>query len=192
MTTRAPGFFIRFLIAGILSIVLLGCGTYSRHGRYGHVHSRGGGGSGVALAVGVLAGAAIVAASSSSSDRREPEPERVYVNNVYYVNGPPAPTPRSTRDEVKDSGLPAFDPQAARVALNNIDVSGCREAGAPKGYGHAMVTFNPDGRISKVHIDVPTGLSQDAASCIGDRMGTATITPFKGSLVTMGTTYRVL
>jgi hypothetical protein len=122
-------------------------------------------------------------------------PKPVYVSNVYYVNGAgPAPLPpRSRRDVVEesDADLPSFDPQAARAALTRVDVAGCREAGAPVGWGHAKVTFSPDGTASKVVIDEPSGLSPSAVQCLGSRVGAVKLTRFKGSLVTMGTTFHV-
>ncbi len=117
-----------------------------------------------------------------------------YVSNVYYVNGGgPAPLPRaSRRDVVRDEPeLPSFDPQAARAAVSRVDVSACRAAGAPAGWGHAKVTFNPDGTASKVVLDEPSGLSASAVQCIGSRVGAVTLPRFKGSLVTMGTTFHV-
>ena len=177
--------FSRLLLVGVLGAGAMGCRHslhYSSHG----IHRHHDGAETIAVVAGVIAGAALVEAA------REPEPERVYYSTVYYYGPPPPPTPRSPRDLVEDDvELPPFDPHAARSALNGIEVSTCREAGAPTGFGHAKVTFNPDGRISKVVVDEPPGMSEAAAKCIGDRIGTATVPPFKGSLVTMGTTYHV-
>lgn len=166
----------------------LACGTYTHHG-HGRIHHHGGGGDVALIAVGVLAGAAIV-----SSTHRDPPPEPVYVNNVYYNYGPPPPPlPRSPRDAVPTSEgeLPAFDPQAARAALNQVDVTGCDvpTSAVSKGFGHAKVTINPDGRVSKVVVDEPAGLSAEAARCIGDRFGAVTVAPFRGNLVTMGASF---
>jgi hypothetical protein len=169
------------VLAGVLAVGGAGC----MHN--GHVHRS----SGVeVLAVGLLAGAAIASAASTP----EPEPHTIYVNNVYYVNGPPperVAQPRPLKERDTPDELPSFDPHAARGALNAIDVSGCQAAGAKQGFGHAKVTMNPDGRVSKVVVDEPAGLPPEAARCIGDRIGTATVAPFKGSLVTVGTTYHV-
>ena len=123
-----------------------------------------------------------------------PEPEPTYVSNVYYVNGasPVRPVPqRPSAERAPAADLPPFDPHAARRSLDAIDVGSCVAAGATRGFGHAKVTMNPDGRISKVVIDEPAGLSAEAAKCIGDRIGTATTPPFKGSFVTVGTTFHV-
>lgn len=177
----------RLLLAGVLGAGAMGCGHSFRHSSHGHHHH--GGAEAVGLVAGLIVGAAIAEAASSS---REEDPERPY---RYYSNGYYGPAPvvsRSTRDLLQeDVASPPFDAHAARAALSEIDVSPCREAGAPAGFGHAKVTFNPDGRSSKVVVDEPSGMSAAAAKCIGDRIGTATVPPFRGSLVTMGTTYHV-
>ncbi len=168
---------MRLLIGSVLAISLLGCGY-----RQTHVHS-----PGLAMGAGVLAGAAIIAAT-----HHEPREERVIVYNTYYVNGPaPAPQPFPKDRLPAREELPSFDPSTARSALNEIDVSECRASGAPRGYGHAKVIWNPDGTISKVIVDEPSGLSAEAAKCVGDKLGTATIPSFRGSLVTVGTTWYV-
>lgn len=118
------------------------------------------------------------------------EPEPVVYSNVYVYGQPPAPGP-NRENSPATTDLPPFDPHAARAALNEIDVTACQETGAPHGFGHAKVVFNPDGRISKVVVDEPSGLSQQAAKCIGDRLGTATVPPFKGGFIAMGTTFHV-
>jgi hypothetical protein len=166
-----------------------GCGhaltsTSSPRG-YHHRHGQGNDVAGAVFA-GIVVGVAVAEAG-----RPEPEPV-VYASNVYVYGAPPAPLPRSTRDATPEvDTLPAFDPQAARAALSDVDVSPCRLSGAPAGYGHAKVVFNPDGRISKVTIDEPASMSADAVKCVGDRLGATTTPPFRGSLVTMGTTFHV-
>lgn len=179
----------RLVVAGVLALVLGGCGgsyTYSSHGRYHRHHHHG---PGEAIVAGIVVGAAVAQLASRPS--RAPEPP-VYTSTVYVYGPPPAPPPRLSRDAASGTDtLPAFAPQAARAALNGVDVSPCRDAGAPSGFGHAKVVWNPDGRISKVTIDAPSTLSAVAAKCVGDRLGTARVDPFRGSLVTMGTTFHV-
>ncbi len=144
----------------------------------------------VGLVSGLIVGAAISEAAASSRESEDPERPYYYYSNGYF--GPPPVVARSTRDRVEvDVELPPFDPHAARAALNEIDVSSCRASGAPTGFGHAKATFNPDGRISKVVVDEPAGMADEAAKCIGDRIGTAMVPAFKGSLITVGTTFHV-
>ena len=76
---------------------------------------------------------------------------------------------------------------AFRAASREVDGA---ERG-PRGYGHAKVTFNPDGKASKVVVDTPDGLSSSAVKCVGDRLGAATVPEYRGNLVTVGTTWFV-
>jgi hypothetical protein len=84
-----------------------------------------------------------------------------------------------------------FSAQAARMALGHVDLSSCRAAGAPTGRGHAEVTFNPDGRASKVVVDTPRALPEPALKCIGERLGAVTVAEYDGSVVTVGTAWSV-
>ena len=141
-------------------------------------------------AIGLFAGIAMLAASEHRPRREQP----AVVQQVVYVNGaPPAPLPASARDRVSDDEgrVPGFDAKRARVALGSVDLSSCRLVGAPRGYGHATVTFNPDGGASKVVVDTPSGLGDLAVKCIGDRLGAVTVPQFQGSLVSVGTTWFV-
>ena len=84
-----------------------------------------------------------------------------------------------------------FDVNEAHHRLSGVDLSKCREAGAPRGFGHAKVSFKPSGDIAKVIIDEPFALRPKAAKCVGDELATATIPVFSGDLVTVGTTWYV-
>lgn len=180
----------KVLLAAALAFGATGCGhSYTSHSR--HHHHRHRSDAVDMIAAGLFVGAAIVDLAASAS--RSPEPEPVPVYRTYtYDTTPTPPTPRSARDAVpEDAASPLFDAHAARAALNAVDVSSCRSAGAPAGYGHARVTVNPDGVVSKVVVDEPRGLSAAAAKCLGDRIGAATVPPYRGSLVTMGTSFRI-
>lgn len=180
-------------IAPLLLTAVLATGCYAgpRRGVYvhSHHHHHGSDGADVAIAaVGLIAAAAIVA--SSEPERREPE--RVYYQPVYYVNAPPAPAPPpSAKDRVTTDEAQSFDAKSARAALGAVDLAVCRAEGAPRGYGHAKVTFNPDGKASKVVVDTPDGLPAPAVKCIGDRLGAVTVPEYEGSYVTVGTTWFV-
>lgn len=167
-------------------LALLFFSLFALNGCYGHHHHHHHGGDDVALgaAVGFVAGAAIVA----SSERPRP-PEPVYYQPVVYVST--TPTPASPRDRMATDDTSTFDAKGARTALGAVDLSACRAEGAPRGYGHAKVTFNPDGKASKVVVDTPDGLSSSAVKCIGDRLGAVTVPEYEGSLVTVGTTWFV-
>jgi len=105
-------------------------------------------------------------------------PRRVYVERVVYEPAPVAVRP-SEPPHVRE----------ARAALSRIDVAPCRDAGAPKGQGHAHVTYEPDGRAAKVVVDLPRGLSNDAVACIGERLATAQINPYEGRAFDVGVTW---
>jgi hypothetical protein len=142
------------------------------------------------VAAGVLLGAAIVA--STHDHQHRPAREVVIVERPVYVNAPPpAPMPPPRDRGEPEENAPGFDAQGARTALGAVDLSACRAAGAPRGYGHAVVTFNPAGNISKVVVDEPNGLSPDAAKCIGDALGKVTVREYKGNLVRVGTSWFV-
>jgi hypothetical protein len=187
---------VALFVSMLVSVFTLqGClsGHHHRSTSYSH-HSHGHHGSSdaelVGSAIGLVAGIAILAASSERPRREEP----VYVQQVVYVNGAqPAPLPASPRDRVitNEGAIPGFDAKRARIALGSVDLSSCRVVGAPRGYGHATVTFNPDGGASKVIVDTPSGLGDLAVKCIGDRLGAVRVPEYKGNLVSVGTTWFV-
>jgi hypothetical protein len=126
-----------------------------------------------ALGTGMLVGAAIVAS-------QEPPREEV----VVYQNAPPVYVVTQPARVAPPPPPPAppvpFDAAAAKESLENVDLGACRAAGAPLGYGHARVTFQPDGTVSHVAIDSPSGLSDSAVRCLGAALGTATAPRFEG------------
>jgi hypothetical protein len=175
-----------------------GCGHYRHSYGYGHHHHHhhSSGSEGIALFAGVVLGAAL--ASSAEEPPRE-QPPQVITQTVIVNNGsgappvvPVTPLPPPARDRVQtnDDATRSFDLPSARAALSAVDLSACRGLGV-QGYGHAQVTFNPDGAISMVVVDEPAGLTSEGAKCVGDKLGTARVAPFRGSLVTMGATWHV-
>jgi hypothetical protein len=117
----------------------------------------------------------------------EPIPVPPPPRPLVYVP-PPAPP---DRDRPADPPPPSFDASAARSALSAVDLGACKAAGAPAGYGHARVTFVETGHVAKVVVDSPAGLSPDAVQCIGNRLGTAEVSPFEGSEIAVGHTWLV-
>jgi hypothetical protein len=177
---------LRHLGLLLFSLVALN-GCYGHHGAHvhSHHHHHGGGDLALAATVGIIAGAAIVA----SAESERPEPQPVYYQPVVYVSAPPLPA--SPKDRVTSDDDKGFDAKSARAALGAVDLTACRAEGAPRGYGHAKVTFNPDGKASKVVVDTPDGLSGPAVKCIGDRLGAVIVPEYEGSLVVVGTTWFV-
>lgn len=98
--------------------------------------------------------------------------------------------PASPRDRVPSERAAAgFDAPRARAALSAVDLSSCREQGAPRGYGHAIVTYSAGGFPLKVLIDDPGGLSHAAVQCVGERLGGKSVAPFEGPATEVGVTW---
>ncbi len=142
----------------------------------------------LALGTGMLVGAAIVA---SQEPPREREEVVVYQNAppVYVVSQPQRPA--APPPPPAPAPPPAFDAAAARAALDAIELGSCHAEGAPLGYGHARVTFSPDGTVRHVAIDSPSGLNDAAVRCIGAALGTATVPPFAGPAAAVPTPFYV-
>jgi len=126
-------------------------------------------GGGALFGFGVLAGAAVVAS------------QPVVIESVEIVQPPPLvfavdPSPLRPPPPPRQS----FDATAAKVALEQLDVGSCRAQGAPRGYVHARTTFGNTGAVRKVIVDAPAGLSPEAVSCLGTKIGEATVPPFEG------------
>jgi hypothetical protein len=135
---------------------------------------------------GALVGAAI--ASHHDQEVVYVEPHYVVVSEPYvYVPPPPPPA----REAPEGPAGPKFDAPAARSALDAVDLAECRAQGAPRGYGHARVTFAEGGNVTKVIVDSPAGLPAEAVSCVGQRLATASVPPFDGVPVTVGKTWLV-
>jgi hypothetical protein len=151
-----------------------------------HHHGHSDGADLAFAAIGLVAAAAVIA--STEPEPRQPEP--LYYQPVVYTSPPPS-LPPSPKDRVDNQQPQSFDAKSARAALGAVDLASCRAEGAPRGYGHAKVTFNPDGKASKVVVDTPDGLSPSAVKCIGDRLGAVTVPEYEGSFITVGTTWFV-
>jgi hypothetical protein len=175
-----------------LKLVSLALAVTFAPGCYANTRSGSDGGlSPLLFATGLVVGAAIASdRADQERDARERERERDsrprYQSVVYVdrITAPPGAEPAIQPP-------PPFDATHARNTLGQVDLAKCRGEGATRGYGHAKVTLNPSGDISKVVIDEPTGMPAGAAKCIGDELGRATVPVFSGSLVTVGTTWFV-
>ena len=55
----------------------------------------------------------------------------------------------------------------------------------------SRVTMNPDGVISRVVVEDPAQLEPQVAECVGRLLGRATVDPFRGSMVVVGTSFRL-
>lgn len=112
----------------------------------------------------------------------------VYPSGPVRYDAPPLPA--SARDRVPAPREEiAFDAHRARATLAAVDLSSCRELGAPRGYGHAIVTYSAEGFPAKVVIDDPAGLSDRAVKCVGEKLGTGNVTAFAGPSAPVGVTW---
>ena len=112
----------------------------------------------------------------------------VYPSGPVRYDAPPLPP--STRDRVPEPReAVAFDAHGARATLAAVDLSSCRELGAPRGYGHAIVTYSAEGFPAKVVVDDPAGLSDQAVKCVGERLGTGHVPAFGGPAAKVGVTW---
>ena len=136
--------------------------------------------------VGFMIGMAIAEQIARPEHEQPVEEEEVPPGDFAYVSPDGVPRPRSYGADERAHGL---DAPAALASLHEADVASCALVGAPRGFGHARVTFAPSGGVSLVVVDGPGGLSPEAVACIGDRLGRATAPAFEGGQVTVGTSW---
>lgn len=121
-------------------------------------------------------------------DCRETSDIPVYPPGPADYGAPPLAA--SPRDRVPhERAAVRFDAPRARSALSAIDLSSCRTQGAPRGYGHAVVTYASGGFPVKVLIDDPGGLGDAAVQCVGNHLGSLSVTAFEGPATQVGVTW---
>lgn len=170
------------LAAGLATA--LGCAPTTYSSYHGHFHHHHGGSGAGLLVAGVIAGVAV--ASLAAEAERPPPSTAVYVYSappsvVIATPAPAAPPPPRADD------LPPLDPTATRAAFESVDLSACH---APTVYGHAKISLNPDGHISRVVVEDPPDLDPQVAQCIGREIGSVTTPKFRGGMVMLGITFR--
>jgi hypothetical protein len=84
---------------------------------------------------------------------------------------------------------PQFQAAAARNLLDAVPLDACRDAGLPAGWGHALVTFEPDGHVSAITVDAPGGMPEDAVACVSAKLSAVRVPEFGGARMTVGTTW---
>ena len=98
------------------------------------------------------------------------------------------PTPAPTPIAVAPANPKAFNPVAAKAALDVVDgiLASCRRsggtaAGGKVGSGTINVTFANDGSVSHAVIDAPPFVGTPEADCVQSRFKHAHTTPFEGA-----------
>ncbi len=85
---------------------------------------------------------------------------------------------------------PAFDREAAALAIGSVDLQKCRATNAEKGEGHVMITFTPAGAASSATIDKGPWVGTPVAKCFAGQFKKAKIPAFSGEPVTVGKSFR--
>jgi hypothetical protein len=85
-----------------------------------------------------------------------------------------------------------FDRGAAASALSERKrTAACSSLEAPKGSGHLMVYFSPNGTAEKVVVDQPPFAGTPTADCLRDHFSSIRIPPFNGSPVRVGIMFSI-
>ena len=162
------------LLGPVLALSVTGCGAFASQAGPVFVH---------AMVVG-----GVIAMETERSERNQDVPdtsdEDVQLRDTSELLNTPAAQPITTRDD----GI-AIPVGALRAAVASVDLTSCSPA--PRGYGHARVTLEPDGHVSKVVIDGPTNLPPSTVRCIADALSHAHVDAFGGRATTVGTTWFV-
>jgi hypothetical protein len=125
------------------------------------------------IALSSLTGCVFFGPNGTRVAQPEPKEEILHVSTAYAY-----------QPEKVEQG--PFDKRAARDALTRVDVSKC---GATED-GHAKVTFESDGTVSKVDVDWPSDLSPATRECVRAEMTKARVFAFDGQPITLGTSWR--
>lgn len=102
-----------------------------------------------------------------------------------YVGGPTPPELRSALDATP-SRLGAINGAAVLEGIDRRDFHACRLNRTPPGWNHALVTFKPDGSVSRVTIDWSVWMSRSASACFRSEIGRISVPPFQGPATTLG------
>jgi DNA-directed RNA polymerase specialized sigma24 family protein len=130
-----------------------------------------------------------------------PSPEATELRPVPIAPPPPAPTTASSSAPAPKMVAPpkpvappvpltsrstAFDRVAAAAALAKVKTDSCA---MPAPYGHASVTFAPDGTVALAIVDSGPLMGTAAGSCVVQLYLNVRIAPFEGAPVSVGKTF---
>lgn len=83
----------------------------------------------------------------------------------------------------------ALDRDAAAKVLAAVELAKCKVPNAPRGRGHAKITFEPNGAASGVLVDSGPMVGTPVAKCIASQYGKARVPAFDGAAVSLGKTF---
>lgn len=103
---------------------------------------------------------------------------------------PQCPTDRSAEGTSSPQSPAPLDRGAVAGALACVKVQSCKlVSAAPRGAGHIVVRFDPNGTIVDARVDQPPYAGTDIGRCIEDRFRVARIPPFAGEPVPVGKSF---
>lgn len=94
-------------------------------------------------------------------------------------------------DAKAPAGPPPFDRDAATRALNGVDLAKCKAPGGPRGAGHVLVTFSPEGAVTDVQVDRDPYKGNPVARCLVAQYKLAKVPAFAGAAVTVGKNFSI-
>lgn len=97
----------------------------------------------------------------------------------------------ATLAHAKPTAPPSFDREAASRALGGIELAKCKAPGGPRGEGHVIVTFQPEGVVTDVVVDRAPYQGNPVARCLVAQYKQARVPAFGGAPVIVGKTFRI-
>ena len=97
----------------------------------------------------------------------------------------------SVDDDTEPPLADDLDGDAVEALIRAVDLTDCRSRGVPPGFGRVRVTVRADGHVTRVAIESPQNLTDDAADCLGSRLGDVVAPPFRGAPTDVYATFYV-
>jgi hypothetical protein len=99
----------------------------------------------------------------------------------------PAKDPKPPPAQVEEAA--PFDKTTAASVLSSIDLSKCKSTNAPRGEGHIMVKFTPQGSASEALVDRGPLVGTPVGKCIAKEFKKAKVPAFTGDIVQVGKSF---
>ena len=168
----------------------------------GRVHNFGAGAAAVApllipfqyLGLAITADAVNTQQHARSRAARAAEVRQSMADFDVYSGGPTPPALRAALDPIppRPGSIEAarrgssINGAAVLESLDGRDLHACRLEGTPPGWNHALVTFKPNGSVSRVTIDWSVWMSRSATSCFRSQLARLRAPPLQGAPETVG------